>query len=156
MVDYIEKIPDITVDVKLLLEEFKVIENKLVDVTDHGNAVLVQRKFHLMKQRKFTTDIENMPYTKKLVQQLLPISFFDSVNYRYVMPNTCYNWHFDVGQTCMHIPLITNSGCWFVYENCNFSMPADGSAYMVNNGKFHTFVNAGKEPRLHLTFEILD
>jgi hypothetical protein len=35
-------------------------------------------------------------------------------------------------------------------------MPADGSAYVVNNGIPHSFMNAGSEPRLHLTFENLD
>jgi hypothetical protein len=155
-VEYIEKIPDISADVNLLLTEFKKIEDKLTDVTDHGNAVLVQRKFHLMKGRKFTDDIKDMSYTKKIVHTLLQVSYFDSVNYRFIMPNTCYNWHFDKGQSCMHIPLITNEGCRFVYENHNFSMPSDGSVYMVNNGRLHTFINAGREPRLHLTFEILD
>ena len=155
-VEFIEKLPNFSADVKLILEEFKQIENKLSDVVDHQNSVLVQKKFHLMKSRKFTDDIANMPYVKTLVQQLLAKSYFDSVNFRYVMPNTCYNWHMDKGQTCMHIPLITNEGCWFLYENRSFSMPADGSIYMVNNGRFHTFVNAGREPRLHLTLEILD
>ena len=155
-VDYIEKIPNITFDIKSLLVEFENVKDKLTDVVDHGNAVLVQKKFHLMKSRRFTDDIKSMPYTKLVAQQLLPVSYFDSVNFRYVMPNTCYNWHVDKGQLCMHIPLVTNEGSWFIYENKSISMPADGSVYMVNNGRPHTFINAGKEPRLHLTFEILD
>jgi len=156
-VDYIEKLPAITVDTACLLSEFQAcISSKMEDVVNHGNAVLVQQKFHLMKNRKFKEEIVAMPYTKNITQQLLQISYFDSVNFRYVMPNTCYNWHFDKGQTCMHIPLITNEGCWFVYENKSFSMPADGSVYLVNNGRSHTFVNAGTQQRLHLTFEILD
>lgn len=35
-------------------------------------------------------------------------------------------------------------------------MLADGSVYIVNNSMMHTFVNAGDEPRIHLTLKKLD
>ena len=109
-----------------------------------------------MKNNTYQYDqLDNISYTKETIDKISEIFTFDSVNYRYVMPNTAYNWHSDIGANCLHIPLITNEGCRFVYENKSFFMPADGTLYTVNNGKPHTFVNAGSKPRLHLTFEIL-
>ena len=42
----------------------------------------------------------------------------------------------------------------FVFQSKNLLMPADGSLYEVSNINLqHTFVNAGKEDRIHLLFE---
>ena len=152
-VDYIEHIPDIKVDIDLLKQEFSPYNDKLFDHIE--NNVLVQKKFGLMKKGVFDDIISFMPYTQQIVDMVANYLFFNAVYYRYVMPNACYQWHQDVGKLCLHIPLISNEGCKFVYNDRVFSMPSDGSLYLVNNSKFHTFVNAGKNPRLHMTFEIL-
>jgi hypothetical protein len=151
---FIDRLPNLTFDFVRLVSEYKLIEDKMEDVINHGNAVLVQRKFHFIKNGVFE-DASSMPYTAEVVDSVMQMQEFNSVTYRIVLPNTCYNWHVDTGKFCVHIPLITNPGCRFVYETRAFSMPADGSAYVVNNGIPHTFVNAGTEPRLHLTFENL-
>jgi len=151
---FIDRLPNLTFDFVRLVSEYKLIEDKMEDVINHGNAVLVQRKFHFIKNGVFE-DASSMPYTAEVVDSVMQMQEFNSITYRIVLPNTCYNWHVDTGKFCVHIPLITNPGCRFVYETRAFSMPADGSAYVVNNGIPHTFVNAGTEPRLHLTFENL-
>jgi hypothetical protein len=154
---YIEVVPNITVNINKLLFEFEHFKNYVGDVDNHGNLVLVQRKCHIIIKDKLheNIDLNDTPYTKSLIDKFKEIVSFNSVTYRFVMPNTCYNWHTDTGKLCLHIPLITNPGCWFVYERRSFSMPADGSVYLVNNSKPHTFTNAGDKPRLHLTFENL-
>lgn len=155
---YIDSVPNHFYNVNKLVYEFKTyLENKIEDVIDGRNNVLVQRKFHLLKSNVYNYDsVENIPYTLETIKKIAEIFTFNSVNYRYIMPNTAYNWHTDTGANCLHIPLISNEGCWFVYQNKSISMPADGTLYTVNNSRPHTFVNAGREPRLHLTFEILD
>ena len=153
--NFVEKLPNITVNVNKLLFEFEKIKNLIHDVNDHGNQVLVQKKFHLMLEHKYHEQAAELSYTKEISDLLSGIQPYNSINYRFVMPNTCYNWHQDTGLYCLHIPLITNPGCKFVYENRCFSMPADGSVYIVNNGKMHTFINAGHTARLHLTYETL-
>lgn len=151
---FVDRQPNLTFDLVRLVSEYTFIEDKMEDVTNHGNAVLVQRKFHLLKNGIYE-DVSLMPYTAEVINSVMQLQEFNSVTYRIVLPNTCYNWHVDTGKFCVHIPLITNPGCRFVYETRAFSMPADGSAYVVNNGIPHTFVNAGTETRLHLTFENL-
>lgn len=154
-IPYIDTLNQVSVHINKLMLEFELIKDKFKDVSHHDNKVLVQKKYHLMMHHKFEDVIEQMPYTKSVAEELFNHLPYNSINYRYVMPNTCYNWHQDTGLCCLHIPLITNPGCWFVYEHKSFFMPANGSVYIVNNGKMHTFINAGSEPRLHITFEIL-
>jgi hypothetical protein len=154
-VDFIDRLPDFYCDVGRMIREYKTIEDRLEDVSNHGNATLVQRKFHLIKNNIRSDVFETLPYTNQLVNQISKLYEFNSVNYRMIMPNTCYNWHYDTGGHCLHVPLITNHGCRFVYDSKAFSMPSDGSIYIVNNSIHHSFMNAGPEPRLHFTFENL-
>lgn len=153
---YIDRLSIGIFDIGKLVKEYQSVSDILTDVTNHGNAVLVQRKFHLVQNNIESEKLKQLPYTSEVVKTIMNIHRFDSVNYRMIMPNTCYNWHVDTGKTCVHIPIITNPGCKFIYEHKAFSMPADGSAYVVNNGIPHSFMNAGPKSRLHLTFENLD
>lgn len=154
-IPYLEKYNKINVKLNKILYEYNKIQDKLEDVTDHGNQTLVQKKYHLLKKGFWKEDKDLFPHTLEASDQIKSIFDFNSITYRSIQPNTAYNWHVDPGQMCFHIPLITNSGCWFIYEHRCFHMPADGSVYVVNNGRPHTFVNSGFEPRVHLTFEIL-
>lgn len=151
---FVDRLPELTFEIDRLVAEYKLIEHKMEDVVSHKNATLVQRKFHLIFNDR-SEELNSMPYTAEVIDSIMQLQEFSSVNYRLVMPNTCYNWHVDTGKLCVHIPLITNPGCRFVYDTRAFFMPVDGSPYVVNNGIPHTFINAGTEPRLHLTFENL-
>lgn len=152
-VEFIEKVAGVTVDINKLLKEYQLVEDRVRDTRHLNSAVLIQKNFYLISQNECEPTYSQMPYTAEvveLVRSLLPVSI---VTYRVLMPNTCYTWHVDSKGICAHIPLITNDGSFFAYEHKNFRMPADGSVYLVNNNKDHTFVNAGKNPRLHITFQ---
>lgn len=153
---YVDRVPDLAINLNKLVQEYLSVEHLMTDVkSTHQNTTLVQRKFHLKLHGVDSPEIFNLQYTLEIAKNILALQDFNSITYRLIMQNTCYNWHVDTGRFCVHIPLITNPGCRFVYETRTFSMPADGSAYVVNNGVYHTFVNAGPKPRLHLTFENL-
>ncbi len=147
-IEYIEKIPGLKVDIDLLFQEFKIIE-KL-----EWMIGTVQSKLCVHQNCQWKECTNEMHYTKSVIDGLKDYIPFNSVYYRYVHSNTCYNWHVDKMKTCLHIPLITNEGCKFVYDDAVFSMPADGSVYIVNNSKPHTFMNAGPVSRLHITMDI--
>jgi len=153
-IPYIDRYNGINVNLSKIKFDYEVIQDKMTDVTNHGNQVLVQKKFHLMWDNKYSPEIDLIPYTQDIIDFLQKRIQFNSVTYRNVLPNTCYNWHTDTGGICYHIPIITNNACFFVYEHRNFRMPADGSIYVVNTEKEHTFINAGSEPRIHLTLEV--
>lgn len=52
----------------------------------------------------------------------------------------------------IHIPIITNSDAWFVFEDEKFNMKP-GSAYFVNTTLLHGTVNEGTTDRAHLIFK---
>lgn len=155
IVIFIDRLSDIVVNLPAMVAEYNTLEGLLTEVDSHNNKTLVQKKLHLVKNNVEHTHLTKLAYTHGIVSSILSRYDFDSVTYRMIMPNTCYNWHVDPGKLCLHIPLVTNLGCRFVYDTRAFNMPADGSVYVVNNERPHTFVNAGSEPRIHLTFENL-
>jgi len=145
-------VKDFSINTKTLIKEYQLVSDLMENVTTHHNAVLVQKKFHAITKNIKHPALINMPYTQEVAQRVYDIFKFKDMTYRIVMPNTAYNWHSDNG-IVYHIPLITNIGCHFVYENESYTMPI-GLLYSVHNGIPHTFVNAGREERLHLTFDI--
>ena len=64
-------------------------------------------------------------------------------------PKTCYSYHWDPTKR-MHIPLLTNENNFFVIDDEISRYPADGSYYLIDTTKKHTFVNASFENRLHI------
>lgn len=70
----------------------------------------------------------------------------------WVGPMTCYSMHRDESPR-IHIPIITNTQCYFVFKGNDTSiiqhMPA-GSVYWTNTMETHTFMNCSERPRLHL------
>ena len=64
-------------------------------------------------------------------------------------PRSTLSWHRDP-EPRLHIPIITNLGCMMVIENVAKHLPADGSAYITNNLKYHNAYNGGEEGRVHL------
>ena len=67
----------------------------------------------------------------------------------WISPMTCYSIHKDTTPR-IHIPMITNSECYFVFKQGFISHLPTGSVYLVDTTKLHTFMNCSTEPRLHL------
>ena len=70
-------------------------------------------------------------------------------------PRSTLSWHKDP-EPRLHIPIITNKGCMMVIENVAKHMPADGTATITNNKKFHNFFNGGEQARIHLVACVLE
>ena len=70
-------------------------------------------------------------------------------------PRTTLSWHRDP-EPRLHIPIITNQGCLQVIENVAKHLPADGSAWITNNTKYHNAFNGGEENRVHLVACLTD
>jgi hypothetical protein len=67
----------------------------------------------------------------------------------WVKPFSCYSFHVD-NEPRLHIPLITNNQCFFVFKEIPIYHMKPGNLYWANTTKFHTFINCSTEPRLHL------
>jgi len=159
-VQYIEPLADYSVDLQQLLSEYAAQIQPLMQPWLGGSddgvlaRIPVQLRHNLQFNSVYKEHIKFMPYTLTVANHLQRYLNFNSVNYRSIHPNCAYNWHCDRGRVCLHIPLITNEGARFVYEDRAFHLPATGAVYIVNNSHYHTFVNSGYDYRLHLTFEI--
>ena len=70
-------------------------------------------------------------------------------------PRSTLSWHRDP-EPRLHIPIITNKGCRMVIEDVCKHMPADGSATITNNTKYHNFFNGGEQDRIHLVACVLE
>jgi len=151
-VEYIEKLNNIKVDVNQLISEYNENIKSKMSLKKIGNAD-VQYLCHLMSYDEYLSEINLMKYTSEVLSELKKTFDFNFVTYRNLNPFMCYNWHVDSGELCYHIPLITQPGSRFVYEEKSFHLPSDGSVYVVNNGIPHTFANAGFDQRLHIMIE---
>jgi len=70
----------------------------------------------------------------------------------WIGPYKCYSLHYDLTAR-IHIPLITDPNCFFVFKNETassiFHLPA-GYTYWVDTTQMHTFINCSNTFRLHL------
>ena len=151
---WLGKLPDIKFPIDSLITEYlEHIEHRLIEP---NNTYGLQKIFSIVEKSIVKDVIKNMPETQKTLDYVSTIFDYNQVTYRWLARNRAYNWHIDEELLCYHIPLLTNEGCRFVYDDKSFHTPADGSLYIVNNGIPHTFVNAGTEPRVHIMFEKLN
>lgn len=99
----------------------------------------------LMINAAQTAFIFDMPYTNSILHKL---GMYRS-RLLNMMPKTCYSYHTDPTMR-IHIPLITDENNFFVIDDIVTRYPADGSYYLIDTTKKHTFVNASHIERLHI------
>jgi len=61
----------------------------------------------------------------------------------------CNSWHRDP-EPRLHIPLISNPGSLFIVNHHVTHLPADGSVYFTDTRAYHTALNGGEKPRVHI------
>ena len=66
---------------------------------------------------------------------------------------SCNSWHRDP-EPRVHIPLITNPGSLFIVNHHCTHLPADGSVYFTDTRGYHTALNGGPDPRVHIVAAI--
>jgi hypothetical protein len=67
----------------------------------------------------------------------------------WVDPFACYSMHKDETPR-VHIPLITNPNCYFVFRNSKVIHLTKRIVWWVDTREMHTFMNCSDQPRLHL------
>ena len=97
------------------------------------------------RENEFVEPLYNMPYLNSIFKKL---NWARSRLMR-VEPNRNYSWHYD-GTCRSHIPIATNEHNFFIIEDKIYKMPADGGIYIADTTKYHTFVNASPDPRIHI------
>lgn len=69
--------------------------------------------------------------------------------FMWINPFSCYTIHRDTTPR-VHIPLITNLGCYFVFAKTGLVHLNYGKVFWVDTRQSHTFINCSEIPRLHL------
>ena len=103
---------------------------------------------------EFVKDLEDT-YFKEVYDVLKKKFKLGRVRILLKEPRSTLSWHRDP-EPRLHIPIITNPGCLMVIENVAKHLPADGSAYITNNIKYHNAFNGGEENRVHLVACLTD
>jgi hypothetical protein len=67
----------------------------------------------------------------------------------WLSPWSCYSMHKD-STPRIHIPMITNPECYFVFKQGIIQHMHAGLVYWTNTVNLHTFMNCSNKPRLHL------
>lgn len=65
-------------------------------------------------------------------------------------PKTCLTYHKDDSSMRLHIPIVTNEGCFFINNEIVGKMHDTGRLYLYDVKSKHTAVNASREDRIHL------
>ena len=119
-----------------------------------GQETLRAKPINEKAYTEFVKDLEDT-YFKEVYDVLSKRFKLGRVRILLKEPRSTLSWHRDP-EPRLHIPIITNPGCIMVIENVAQHLPADGSAYITNNLKYHNAFNGGEENRVHLVACLTD
>lgn len=147
------------IDVHPILDEYNRLE-KDIQWTDYGNKKQTGLQF---KDAEDPWDSsvgkskgDELSYTN--LNTFFKETIFEEVINKYnlirtrlmwVSPMTCYSMHTD-STPRIHIPIITNPECYFVFKNGTIQHMPAGLVYWADTTQYHTFMNCSNMPRLHL------
>jgi hypothetical protein len=142
----------------LLISYYKIEKDLLW--TDYGNKKQVGLQFKDLEDpwasAVGTSKGNELTYTN--LNSIFKDTVFEEVINKYnlirtrlmwVSPMTCYSMHKD-STPRIHIPMITNPECYFVFKQGIIQHMPVGSVYWTNTVNLHTFMNCSDKPRLHL------
>ena len=119
-----------------------------------GKEAVRAKRINETKYTEFVKDLEDT-YFKEVYDILSKKFKLGRVRILLKEPRSTLSWHRDP-EPRLHIPIITNPGCIMVIEEVAKHLPADGSAWVTNNMKYHNFFNGGEEDRIHLVACLTD
>ncbi len=101
------------------------------------------------------------PELKEMIEQLNGLGLFPCrVRFTQVLPGGDTPFHRDnppdIYGVRLHIPIITNSECFFECEAGKAHLPADGSAYLLKVNQMHRVYNHGPFTRVHIIMDVYD
>jgi hypothetical protein len=146
----------------LLVEEYKSLEDKIVwfDYAEKGKQCAVQYNPADPDMTQSGVGRLTVP-DERVYNKLNPLfegTMIEKIINRYelfrtrlmwVGPKTCYSMHRDKTRR-IHIPIITNPECYFVFADHPPVHCFPGYAWGVDTKLWHTFMNCSEQPRLHL------
>lgn len=149
------------VDVTPILECYKKLEDGIKWVEypngkqaglqyNEGNDPWTDAVGRMKAGQQWTPNSPLNPYFKDTIfEELIAKYKITRTRLMWLSPYSCYSMHKD-DTARIHIPLITNDDCYFVFkEKGSFNLPA-GGVYWVDTLLPHSAMNCSTEWRLHL------
>jgi hypothetical protein len=121
---------------------------------ESGKEVLRDKAIDESKYTELVSDFHDT-YFNEVYSELKKKFKLGRVRILLKEPRSVLSWHRDP-EPRLHIPIITNPGCSMVIENIAKHLPANGSAWITNNTKYHNFFNGGEQNRIHLVACMLE
>ena len=119
-----------------------------------GKEEIRAKKINEASYTEFVEDLKDT-YFKDVYDELSKRFKLGRVRILLKEPRSTLSWHRDP-EPRLHIPIITNPGCIMVIDEKAKHLPADGSAWITNNVKYHNAFNGGEEERVHLVACVLN
>ena len=119
-----------------------------------GKEYVRAKRINESAYTEFVDDLEDT-YFKEVYDTLSSKFKLGRVRILLKEPRSTLSWHRDP-EVRLHIPIITNPGCMMVIDGVAKHLPADGSAWITNNIKYHNAFNGGEEHRVHLVACLTD
>lgn len=88
-------------------------------------------------------------YFEHVLAELRQVATIGRVRLNLKQPFNANSWHRDP-EPRLHVPIHTNPGCLFIVNHHCTHLPADGSTYFTDTRSYHTALNGGDTPRVHL------
>ena len=160
---------NIVIEINELIKNFPFRENILqlgLQVTDYGDFredAFYESAGRILKENKMIVEPDYKYINPRLKGGAIDKWLQEHSEYRivrlrimYMNPRTCYSIHSDPYPR-IHLPVTTNQQCLMVWPKDNFMihMPADGTSYLTDTTKHHTFMNCSEVPRIHLVGVVL-
>ena len=174
----IQKI-NITFDIKKLIDTFEDARKHILDVGDGFKAIPITRRpgvstptetdmigrYYMRPDETYKEVVLDELVDEFKFSELCPEfegTYFETLHQqlskrfpigrmRALCLNTYKNnsWHRDP-EPRLHIPIKTNPGSLFVVNHHVTHLPADGSVYFTDTRGYHTAINGGTQPRVHI------
>lgn len=149
-----------TVDSDLIYSSYKKIESNIVWAEQNykGKQTSLQYKLNddvwisaigKSKGDELSYNLIN-PYFKNTVfEELINKYNLKRTRFLWLHDHACYSMHKDTTPR-IHIPIVTNPQCFFVFRSGYMENLYKGNVYLVDTTVEHTALNGGDSSRLHL------
>jgi len=148
------------IDIQPILDFYLTVENNIIwdEIISKGKQTGIQylegadpwsSAVGRSKGNELSYDQLNPFYKGTIIETLINQFNLKRTRLMWVNPYACYSMHKDTTPR-IHIPIITNPECYFVFKTgCVQHMPA-GAVYWTDTTALHTFMNCSDISRLHL------
>jgi hypothetical protein len=115
-----------------------------------GNDPWTDAVGRLKPEYNWATESMLNPYFKGTIfEELIQKYKITRTRFMWLKPSCCYSMHKD-DTARIHIPIVTNEQCYFVFRDKGCFNLSTGNVYLVDTTQTHSAMNCSNEWRLHL------